>query len=158
MADAQNRLFSINAAADALGKDRRTIDRTLVGVAPDGFEGKAPRWRLASIVKALKARSGSAGSEDAEVIGEIERLDQALREGFERLEAEPDLAKRREMAKEIGPYIGALDSAFERANATRSDGERPLLERHRDFMMGQLIGSFLALAGWELATPARSGE
>ena len=62
------------------------------------------------------------------------------------------------MAKEIGPYIGALDSAFERANATWSDGERPLLERHRDFMMGQLIGSFLALAGWELATPARSGE
>ena len=90
--------------------------------------------------------------------GENERLDQALRERFERLEAEPDLAKRREMAKEIGPYIGALDSAFERANATRSDGERPLLERHRDFMMGQLIGSFLALAGWELATPARSGE
>ena len=38
------------------------------------------------------------------------------------------------------------------------DDERPLLERHRDFMMGELIGSFLALAGWELATPARSGE
>ena len=90
MADAQNRLFSINAAADALGKDRRTLDRAPVGVAPDGYDGKSPRWRLASIVQALEARSGSAGSEDAEVIGEIERLDQALREGFERLEAEPE--------------------------------------------------------------------
>ena len=53
-----NQLFSAYGAARVLEVDRETITRAVRGHAPDGFEHKQPRWRLARIVEALSERNG----------------------------------------------------------------------------------------------------
>jgi hypothetical protein len=45
--------LSINAAADLLERDRRTIRRALAMVPPDVNENNIQRWRLRTIVDAL---------------------------------------------------------------------------------------------------------
>src|SRR5947208_842227 len=52
------KLFSAFGAADLLEKDRQTVRRALRHVAPHGFEGKNPRWRLPTIIAALDAHLG----------------------------------------------------------------------------------------------------
>lgn len=58
----QNELYSAYAASQALEKDRQTIVRALRDVPPDGKAGSQPRWKLATIVKALEAGPRGAGS------------------------------------------------------------------------------------------------
>jgi len=47
-------LFSINAAAEVLEKDRRTLVKSLRHTPPDGKERGAARWRLKTILEALE--------------------------------------------------------------------------------------------------------
>jgi hypothetical protein len=151
MAGAQNKIFSINAAADLLGKDRRTLDRALVGIPPDGYQGKLPRWRLATIVQALEQHQGtSSGNGTNTLLDEIEHLGEELEQGFTRAEAEPDLVRRREIMREVGPLVGRIDVAMRRANARRPKSEQALLDRYCSFVIGRAIGNVLFLGGWDL--------
>jgi hypothetical protein len=68
-------LVSITKAADLLGKDRQTIVRAMRGIEPDGVEMKQPRYRLATIMRALETpkaegpRSQEAGLTEARRTG-----------------------------------------------------------------------------------------
>jgi phage terminase Nu1 subunit (DNA packaging protein) len=56
-------LYSAYAASRALEKDRQTIIRALRDVPPDSEEKKGqPRWKLATIVKALESGPRGTGS------------------------------------------------------------------------------------------------
>jgi hypothetical protein len=149
MADAQNKLYSVNGAADALGKDRRTIDRALVGVLPDGYEGKAPRWRLSTIVRQLERRQATGNRGDP-VLDELERIAEDLEGGLVRVRAEPDLATRRKILASIGPLVGQLDDAMKRSVESCSPAERALLDSFREQTIGGTIGAVLELGGWQL--------
>lgn len=47
-------LYSINALATELGRDRRTIAKALAAVPPDGKSGKWPAWYMSTATTALK--------------------------------------------------------------------------------------------------------
>src|SRR5205823_2931946 len=49
-------LFSVNAAAILLEKDRATLVRALRRVPADGTERGQPRWKLPTIISALAVR------------------------------------------------------------------------------------------------------
>lgn len=153
MADAQNKLFSVNGGADALGKDRRTLDRALVGVPPDGFEGGHPRYRLSTIVRALERRRGDAQA--CPHADEIEHLAAELRSSLDRLAAEVDIARRRELARKVGPAVGALDRAMQRANAGRPEAERGMLDVVRDIAIGRATSALLDLCQWQIDPTGR---
>lgn len=59
-------LVSITKAADLLGKDRQTIVRAVRGIEPDGVEMKQPRYKLATIMKALDAPRDNGGGRSQE--------------------------------------------------------------------------------------------
>ena len=47
-------LFSVNGAAEALERDRRTITKALRHTKPDGKQHGQDRWRLKTILAALE--------------------------------------------------------------------------------------------------------
>ena len=55
-------LWSINALATELGRDRRTISRALDAVPPDGTISGHKAWYMATALKALRALDGQAPS------------------------------------------------------------------------------------------------
>lgn len=67
--------YSVNALSKLLGKDRRTIDKALVDVAPTRTEGKTKFYRLADVEQALRDRcNGAAQLKDEKLIEEIRKL------------------------------------------------------------------------------------
>src|ERR1700730_16460435 len=55
-------VFSVNAAAEVLERDRRTITKALRRVRPDKKERGQDRWRLATILNALDRLPGSTSA------------------------------------------------------------------------------------------------
>jgi hypothetical protein len=150
--------FSVNGAADLLERDRRTIRRALAMVPPDAKESGNPRWRLRTILDALDAHERRTGHErswahdgdrDA-VIVEIERITAKLEAGFDRMQTEVDVARRREMATEVGPLVGALIRAIECSHKHVPPDELLFVKRGTDGIVGQAIGRFLQLCEWQL--------
>jgi hypothetical protein len=144
---AMRKLFSINAAALALERDRGTLTRVLLDVPPDGHDQAGrPRWKLATIVRALSVHAvGQVDSQVDAACAEIERMAAELDAGMERLESEPDIVARRQLAREIGPLVGRLDSALERAAAGRKPAERAVLDVVRDQIVARAIANLLGL-------------
>jgi hypothetical protein len=150
MSKAQNQVFSVNAASEILGKDRGTINRAIADLKPDAHEGGQPRWRLASIVAALGRRDPSARQNGT--LDEIERLGEAVADGFKRLEAEPSLDKRRAMVREVvGLNVGRLDRAFAASVASAAEHEQPILQVYADSVVRGMIGTMLQLCELEYA-------
>jgi hypothetical protein len=52
-------VFSINAAAELLERDRRAVTTAMRHVPPDAKEKGQPRWRMATFVDALSKRPGA---------------------------------------------------------------------------------------------------
>jgi hypothetical protein len=146
------KLFTISGAAVELGVDRRTVAAALADVVPDGKVGKIAAWRLRTVLRALGVRlRGSSNMESTSAdLDELERLNEVLTEGFKRVEAEPDVAKRREMLREIGPNVGRIDAVWARSYASFSEAERKFYDRYRDMAISQMVGEVLALGQWQL--------
>ena len=122
------KVFSINAAAELLERDRRTLVRAMRNVKPDAHEGKNPRWRLRSFIDALVRGNGH------HVEGESQRtnLDALYAQfdaAFGELRAEPSLAQRRTMALKLAPQIRQMDRMKREVSA--ADGEPELLTQLR---------------------------
>ena len=113
------KLFSAFGAADLLEKDRQTVRRALRHVAPDGFEGKNPRWRLPTIIAAL-ARNNSQPETDATLRALFDQFDT----GCAALASIPDVEARRREARRLMGLLVELDKIM-RADA-RSRGEDDL--------------------------------
>ena len=150
--------FSVNGAADLLERDRRTIRRALAMVPPDAKESGNPRWRLRTIIDALDAherrtgheRSGTRDGDRDAVLDEIERLGAKLDAGFSQMAGEPDVARRRKMATEVGPLVGALNRAIERSHEFVPPDERPFVRLGTDQILRQAIANFIGLCQYEL--------
>jgi hypothetical protein len=138
------RTFTVNGAAELLERDRRTVKKALRNVNPDCFARGSPRWRLTTIVDAL-GRTGEH-SHGAQLIDQIEADFKAFDAGFAKLEAEPDLDRRRQLDKElgVGNLIGHLDRQMERANAAIGE-EQGFGALASDKLVGDLISRFLTL-------------
>jgi hypothetical protein len=114
--EVEMQFFTVNGAAEILERDRRTIARALRNVPPDD-ESKGRRWKLATIVNAMKGRENRWQSND-KVVAEIEDAHEALAAGLEKMWAAADAsgpeAARQVVRDGVGGLVGALDRALER--------------------------------------------
>jgi hypothetical protein len=144
--------FSINGAAELLERDRRTVTKAMRYVKPDSFVHGSPRWRLPTILNAMEGTNdhGLGG----QLIDKIETNFEALDAGFARFRAEPDLAHRRLLDKQlgIGRLIGDLDRQMTQANAATGE-DQGLSSIVGDQLIGDLISRYLSLV--ELANGSR---
>jgi hypothetical protein len=150
--------FSVNGAADLLERDRRTIRRALAMVPPDAKQSGNPRWRLRTILDALDAHERQTGrkrfwprhADRDTVADQIERITATLQTGFDRMQAERDVERRREMATEVASWVGALSRAFGHSHECIPPDERPFAKFDTDRIIGQAIGRILCLCEWQL--------
>jgi hypothetical protein len=137
-------LFSINAAAEVLERDRRTITKALRHTPPNGEENNQPRWRLKTILDALEMANGH--TLNGSLIDQIETDFETFAAGFAKLQAEPDLERRRRLDKSlgVGALIGGLDRKMKTANAAIGK-ERGLGAIASDTLIGGLISRYVTL-------------
>ena len=144
--------FTVNGAAEVLERDRRTIARALRDVPPDD-ESKGRRWKLATIVNAMKGREDRSPSND-KVVAEIEGAHEALAAGLERMWATatvsgPETA-RQVVRDGVGGLVGALYRALERGLEDLKPHEQYLLGLARDKAVTAAIGEILGACQWEV--------
>jgi phage terminase Nu1 subunit (DNA packaging protein) len=77
------RLWSINALATELGRDRRTIAKALRQVAPDGKADGGKAWFMTTALAALAAADQPRKPDDLDPAQERARKDRALAEQTE---------------------------------------------------------------------------
>jgi hypothetical protein len=146
-------LLTINAAADQLQRDRRTIAAHLRDIPPDDKDAQGRlRWKLATIVRALnkeRPQQGNSAAADA-----IEDAHEALAAGLEKMWAAADAfgpeAARRVVHDGIGRLVGALDRALERGLVGLKPHEQYLLRLARDKVVTAAIGEILGACRWKL--------
>jgi hypothetical protein len=95
-------LFSMNAAAEILERDRRTITRALRNVVPDGKQRGADRWRLKTIIDALERLQPTTPSGHG-ADREGDRLIAAFNAKLAALDDLPQLEARRAHARAFVP-------------------------------------------------------
>lgn len=78
----QEQLYSVNALSKLTGRDRRTLDKALVHVAPARTDGARKLYRLADVEQALEARGGG----DSYTELRLEQIRQQTRETAARAE------------------------------------------------------------------------
>jgi hypothetical protein len=121
--------FSINAAAEVLERDRRTITKALRHMEPDSKQKGQPRWRLRTILDALDELPGSSNAprrrndcndedlkdyrgswRDPRILASIA----AFEEASAKMDAIGDLEERRAFAvAKLGPILAFQDQNFE---------------------------------------------
>jgi hypothetical protein len=119
------KLFSAYGAAQALEKDRQTIERAVLDLTPDGYEGKSPRWRLARIVDRLARNNGA----DVTASHDLQRKFAELEAQYNGIQNAPTLAERRKRARAFFPFLAEVESAMY-ADAKRH-GEDPRMTHLR---------------------------
>jgi hypothetical protein len=150
--EVEMQFFTVNGAAEVLERDRRTIARALRDVPPDD-ESKGRRWKLATIVNAMKAREDRSPSND-KMVAEIEGAHEALAAGLERMWATAKVsgpeAARQVVRDGVGGLVGALDRALERGLEDLRPHEQYLLGLARDKAVTAAIGEILGACQWEV--------
>jgi hypothetical protein len=91
-------MFSINAAAEVLEKDRRTVIKSLRQVPPDGKERGADRWRLKTIIDALEKMQPATPAPVGQIDPRLARLYAEYDAGETTLRAMASVNKRRQFA------------------------------------------------------------
>jgi hypothetical protein len=147
------KLFSTNAASLVLEKDRRTLTKAMQGVAPDAKVNGQARWRLRKFIDALDARERPAARDGAaERLSRVDEIEAAfgkLDSQFARLQAEPDLERRRALAVkiEIGHVINNLDELMQAAN--RMDEQTgTLMQIVSNKLVGGEMSKLIELCEW----------
>jgi hypothetical protein len=143
-------LLTVNAAADQLQRDRRTIAAHLRDIPPDDKDAQGhSRWRLATIVRALSNERPQQG--DCAAADDVEAASEALAAGLKQVQAVEDIQQRRKIARDdVGKLVGALDRAMESAAAGRRPSERRPLDIVRDKIIGDAIGVLVNECQWEV--------
>jgi hypothetical protein len=143
-------LLTINAAADQLQRDRRTIAAHLRDIPPDDKDAQGrSRWRLATIVRALSNERPQRG--DCAAADDVEAASEALAAGLKRVQAAEDIEQRRKIViEDVGRLVGKLDAAMDRAAAGRKPHERALLDIVRDKAIGDVVAQICNACAWEV--------
>jgi hypothetical protein len=153
----QNPLISENKAAQLLERDRGTIKRALHGIAPDGFEGEQPRYKLATVMRAMAAHTRKTGSRSnvSPIEAELAALEEAVIavEAFLNcLRSERAVARRRVLAKSDAGCIGMLDKAFA-ASITAQGRDATLIHTpFRNQIVASAVTELMSLCDWKIAT------
>jgi hypothetical protein len=149
------KLYSLNALATELQRDRRTVGKALSHVAPDGKTPAGdPAWHLTTALSALgrneDRRSHHHGGGDDSDIREVEFVSRKLHDFFERLRA-TDVETRRKMVDNgEGAVVGEFMRVVEQARAGHSEAVRQIEQPFIDKMHGGAIGELFRLCNWEL--------
>jgi hypothetical protein len=116
------KLFSVNAIAEALEKDRATVKRALRNTPPNGKERGQPRWKMSVAVAEIDALPGTNFEKPRRRTGDgwkderIGRAYDSVLEMYDELQAIDDLEQRRAAAKKWGPVIEANNINLRRWN------------------------------------------
>jgi hypothetical protein len=120
-----------------LEKDRRTITKAMLGIAPDTKVNGQSRWRLRKIVDALAAQERpAAGSNSAAIDPDLAKAYAQFDAAFAAMEAAPSLEMRRAMAVKAAPLIADID--------------RQLRAHGRAIGVGDELADYRALEIWRL--------
>jgi hypothetical protein len=103
-------LFSINAAAEVLERDRRTLVKSLRHTPPDGKEGGADRWRLKTIIDALGAMQATPRDTDSDPV--LKSMFRRFDASYDAMTAQPTLAARRNAAVALAPMLDEIHRAL----------------------------------------------
>lgn len=117
----KKRLFSINAAADLLERDRQTLVRALRHVQPDGTERGQPRYSMRTITDALD-RSGSHGGQDR-LRSRLGEIADELEATHKELDAKRAIIKRQPTLGEKQPHSRAAMQVFEHLAALYAEAD-----------------------------------
>ena len=66
--------YSVNQLSRLTGADRRTLDKSVVGLKPCDHRGKSPLYDLAEVEAALRARKAGGSLRDEKVFEEVRKL------------------------------------------------------------------------------------
>jgi hypothetical protein len=149
----ENRLFSINGAADLLERDRQTLVRALRTVPADGHDKAGhPKWKMATIVQAMSASSGSTASPRMTALADaLEETGAEVTAALEKLRSISDIAKRRRLAEGgLCQCIGKLNEMFEACEQSLRPQERDLWAITTDVAMRQAIGEIMSLCDFRI--------
>ena len=132
--------FSISGASEVLERDRRPIIRALRHAAPDEVVKKQQRSRMPTILAALEAREPKRNKQqhlagnDSGRYGAFDNLDDDLANdrdtlrmfgpinaAIAKLEAQPSVAKRRDMAPALMLIVERSNKAYRSHRATTGD-------------------------------------
>src|ERR1700730_15913474 len=111
--------YSVNALAMQFEVDRATMQRALKNTPPDLAKGKRQSFKISTAIRALEVHRRNAGTsipgngskqQRLALIEQEEATFAELDRQFARLEAEPDIEKRRKLSFEmkIGMTINKL--------------------------------------------------
>lgn len=149
-------LYSVSALAVELGRDRRTIAKALRHIQPDGLTPADERgWYLATALRALDASSGrrnAEGSVDDRLLETLEEAAERTQNLLDRLRAEADVARRREIVKGgAGAVVGELAHAFQHIAAAQSVDAQMVQAPFVNRMLGHVIAEVLDLCQLKLS-------
>ena len=118
--DKHRKLWSINSLCGELQRNFRTISKALINVPADGTLNGRPGWLMSTAIAAMRKYEGqsnrfdgrSPASDDGTMV-EIDRAAAAVQDMLDRMRAEDDIEKRRQILMADGRAVGALHRAFE---------------------------------------------
>jgi hypothetical protein len=144
--------FPLNALAEQFEVDRSTMVRAMRNVPADLVKpGNRPTWKMATAARALEAhrrkQNGGTGPTQLALADRIEADFETFDAGFAKLEAEPDLERRRKLDERlgVGKIIGDLDRMMKAANEGLDEGVGGLFAFASEHMIGDLISKYLTL-------------
>jgi hypothetical protein len=158
---------TITGAAEILRRDRRSVRIALRDTPPDGQDSRGrDAWAMSTIASAMSRYDQQIGRQPgghggnarlAQLTNNLATVVERLDGGMARLRAEPDLEARRELAKVVGPDVGALDRAFAAVHDALPEDDRPLCDMVCDGCVGQAMNQLIALCEWTLGPAATNG-
>ena len=95
----------------------------------------------------------AAGDIDA-VCDELLEASKDVEVVLKRLANEPDIQKRREIAKQDGGAIGRLDAAMKLSIALQPEHSREMARTFSNLIIGRAAGDFFEFCNWRLAEEA----
>jgi hypothetical protein len=147
------KLWSLNALANELGRNMRTVTRAMRDVRPDGQNGRHPVWRLSTALRAMQdyeRKSDRFPAAVPDMLDEIEEASAEVHDMFERMHAEPDVERRRKILEEHGRCVGRLHRAIEADIASRDEGHRALFGPWARDQFAAIAAETLSLCQWRL--------
>ncbi len=145
------KLWSINAASEETGRDKRFLAKILAAVPSDGHLGRFPGWRLKTILDAVHRHECGGKGPGTGLLDEAEAAARELADFTARLEAELDLGTRRAMIEREGSTFGALEKALERCQASLLPDEACLFEPFLDQVLNRWLKKLVDLGGLRVA-------
>jgi hypothetical protein len=127
-------MFSINAAAEVLERDRRTLVKSLRHTLPDGNEGGASRWRLKTIIDALAAMQPAPEPHGTGLDPVLDGLFARFDTSNDAMKALPTLAARRKAAVAMAPMLDEIHRAL-RAHGRKIGVGDELADYRADHML-----------------------